>query len=209
MDGPLKGSRFHRSFIRGKSELVEKINYIGIKSRVHPQRHPQMDDHDVPFAKEVPVVEDQNMHMSSSTVAAPDTSFLHCAEHKNDELCPAIPSTTTSHLSQQQGVISPSVSTAKSSHNFSSRDELGNVGNMIGEKGQQDPLGFWLEGIDIDLVLDPAILDNKNNVPLLDEPRMTLMPRHVFYHDRDTEPANDYVMAEAWRMGYEHALSLL
>jgi hypothetical protein len=190
---------------------VQKINYIGIKSRIDPQLHQQMDDDDAAIAKEASVGEDQTMQLSRSIVATcTRTSSLYRVDY-NDDLCPASPTNTT-YLPQLQAVISPSVSTTASSNHYSSHKESGNIDRIEGEKGHQDPLGFLHEGIEIDVVLDPIIYNKKSrdvDLEPLDETQMTLMPRQAYCHDDDDEPAIDFVMAEAWRMGYEHALSLL
>ena len=190
---------------------MQKINYIGIKSRVNPQLHQQMDDDDAAIVEEASVGEDQTMQLSRRIEATcTRTSSLYRVDY-NDDLCPASPTNST-YLPQLRVVISPSVSTTASSNHYSShKEESGNVDSIEVEKGHQYPLGFLQEGIEIDVVLDPTIYSKKSrdvDLEPLDETQMTLMPRQAYCHD-DDEPANDFVMAEAWRMGYEHALSLL
>jgi hypothetical protein len=196
--------------MRGKYELVERIKYIGIKSKAGPQFQATMSNEE----REIFGSLDYDSVSSTFSSSAP-TSLLNGTgsrdEYHHSMSASALGTPPRPSTVQQQRVISPAISPTKSSDNFWSNEESEKGRSAIDVKGL-DALGLF-EGIEFNLLVDPVHDDDKYHIDrrcmeLLDESQTNMIPRQVSYCFDQISHISSKEMREAWQKGYEHAISL-
>lgn len=200
--GNLKGSRYHKNFVRGNFQLCTEIKYIGIKSKQALEQHHANAKQNIKTSTEKVVT-------SEPTRSVPeDDEGVHCKPQTPHISCTENQESFNKPSPVEKRVISPAVSPVSSytkdlsenaSHDPTPISELQSLDDLCLFEGMGFHLAepFLLEGADAK--------EEQSTWAPTPSGRINLLPRQVSCGDR---LANHNEMFEAWKNGFEYALSM-